>query len=74
MLPAAAIRRLGADGFGSESKPAHFDATFVSRLRAAGIHEYHVWTVDDPAVARFYKRLGAWGITTNRPRKLRSEL
>ena len=47
----ATIRRLGADGFGSESKPDHFDADFVERLRTAGIDEFHVWTVDDPTVA-----------------------
>jgi glycerophosphoryl diester phosphodiesterase len=70
----AAVRQLGADGFGSESKPEHFDAEFVARLRAAGIAEFHVWTVDDPAVARFYAGLGAWGITTNRPALIRAEM
>jgi glycerophosphoryl diester phosphodiesterase len=70
----ATIRRLGADGFGSESKPEHFDADFVERLRAAGINQFHVWTVDDPTVARFYANLGAWGITTNRPALIRAEL
>jgi glycerophosphoryl diester phosphodiesterase len=70
----ATIRRLGADGFGSESKPEHFDADFVERLRAAGINQFHVWTVDDPTVARFYANLGAWGITTNRPALIRPEL
>lgn len=70
----ATIRRLGADGFGSESKPEHFDAAFVQRLLAAGIGEFHVWTVDDPTVARFYATLGAWGITTNRPGLIRAEL
>lgn len=70
----ATVRRLGADGFGSESKPEHFDAEFVAQLRAAGIEEFHVWTVDDPAVARFYAGLGAWGITTNRPALIRAEM
>jgi glycerophosphoryl diester phosphodiesterase len=70
----ATIRRLGADGFGSQSKPEHFDEEFVRRLQLAGIDEFHVWTVDDPTVARFYQRLGAWGITTNRPAFLRDEL
>ncbi len=70
----AAIRRVGADGFGSESKPEHFDANFVARLRAAGIGEFHVWTVDDPMVAQLYAGLGAWGITTNRPAFVRTAL
>jgi glycerophosphoryl diester phosphodiesterase len=70
----ATIRRLGADGFGSQAIPEHFDEAFVHRLQAAGINEFHVWTVDDPSVARFYRRLGAWGITTNRPAFLRAQL
>jgi glycerophosphoryl diester phosphodiesterase len=70
----ATIQRLGAVGFGSQALPEHFDAAFVARLRAASIEEFHVWTVDDPEVARFYARLGAWGITTNRPAFIRSEL
>ena len=60
-------QRVGAAGFGSLAMPEHFDAEFVQKLRAAGIEEFHVWTVDDPEVARFYAELGAWGITTNRP-------
>lgn len=70
----ATIRRVGATGFGSQSKPEHFDAEFVQKLQAAGIDEFHVWTVDEPAVARCYERWGAWGITTNRPGFLRAEL
>jgi len=70
----AAVRRLGADGFGSQSKPRHFDAAFVERLRAAGIGEFHVWAIDDPLVARCYATLGAWGITTKRPGAMRAEL
>ena len=70
----AAIQRVGAAGFGSQSKPEHFDAEFVQQLRAAGIDEFHVWTVDEVETARFYERLGAWGITTNRPGFIRAEL
>jgi glycerophosphoryl diester phosphodiesterase len=70
----ATIRRVGAAGFGSLSLPEHFDAEFVRKLRAAGIDEFHVWTVDDPAVARFYEGLEAWGITTNRPEFIRKSL
>lgn len=40
------------------------------RIRAAGL-ELHVWTVDDPEVARRLRALGVDGITTNRPAALR---
>jgi glycerophosphoryl diester phosphodiesterase len=70
----ATIQRVGAAGFGSLALPEHFDGEFVGKLRAAGIDEFHVWTVDDPDVARFYDRLGAWGITTNRPSFIREQL
>lgn len=68
------IRRVGANGFGSMALPEHFDAKFVGKLRTAGIDEFHVWTVDDPTVAAYYRGLGAWGITTNRPRFIRDNL
>ena len=68
------IRQLGANGFGSESRPECFNAAFVQRLRSAGISEFHVWTVDDPEAARLYASLGAWGITTNRPALIRSAM
>lgn len=69
-----AVRGVGADGFGSQALVEHFDAEFVGALRGAGFGEFHVWTVDDPQVARFYEGLGAWGITTNRPGFIRQEL
>lgn len=68
------VQRLGAAGFGSQSLPEHFGAAFVAKVRAGGIDEFHVWTVDDPEVARFYEGLGAWGITTNRPGFIRQAL
>jgi glycerophosphoryl diester phosphodiesterase len=70
----ATIERVGAAGFGSLAKPDHFDAEFIGKLQAAGLDEFHVWTVDDPDVARFYAELGAWGITTNRPEFIRQSL
>lgn len=71
---AATIHRIGADGFGSKAQPEYFDDSFIERLRAAGCHEFHVWTVNDPDVARYYQRLGAWSITTDRPGWLREQL
>jgi glycerophosphoryl diester phosphodiesterase len=45
----------------------------VKRVRDAGL-ELHVWTVDDPAVARRWIGLGVASITTNRPGWLREQL
>lgn len=70
----ATIRRCQADGLGSEARPEYFNEDFVRQLRADGIDQFHVWTVDDPNTARFYTGLGVWSITTNRPAKLRQEM
>ncbi len=45
----------------------------VKRVRDAGL-ELHVWTVDDPAVARRWIGLGVQSITTNRPGWLREQI
>jgi glycerophosphoryl diester phosphodiesterase len=70
----AAVRRTRADGLGTQNRPAQVNQEFVRRLRAARIDQFHVWTVDDPADARGYERLGAWALTTNRPAELRAAL
>ncbi len=71
---AATLKRIRADGFNSEAQPEHFDEAFIKRLRKLGCSEFSVWTVDDPKVADYYARLGAWSITTNRPGWLRKQL
>jgi glycerophosphoryl diester phosphodiesterase len=71
---AATLKRIHADGLNSQAMPGHFDEAFIRRLRELGCREFSVWTVDDPKVADFYQRLGAWSITTNRPGWLRDEL
>jgi glycerophosphoryl diester phosphodiesterase len=71
---AETIRRIGADGYGSKAEPAYFDAAFIQYLRDSGCKEFHVWTVNDPHIARYYQRLGAWSITTDRPGWLRKRL
>jgi len=68
------LHRTHVDGFGSEAKPDHFDAAFLNRLKEGGCKEFHVWTVDDPEVGRFYQKFGPWGITTNRPEWLRKQI
>ena len=71
---ATTIAQIGADGLGSKAVPEHVDDAFLARLRSEGIGDFGVWTVDDPEVGRFYQRLGAWSITTNRPKYLRRHL
>jgi glycerophosphoryl diester phosphodiesterase len=61
----ATLRATGADGVGSNAH-ASIDASFVRAIRDAGF-EFHVWTIDDPAVADLFISYGAQSITTNRP-------
>jgi len=68
------VSRTNADGLGSEGKRGVFDEKFIRSLTEAGIKEFHVWTIDDAADARYYQALGAYGITTNRPAFIRREL
>ena len=70
----ATLQQTRADGLGSMAVPEYFNEAFLQQLRLDGLKEFHVWTVDDPEVAREYQRLGAWGITTNRPGWLRQQL
>lgn len=49
------------------------DAAAVKKIRAAKL-QLHVWTIDDPAIARHWAELGADSITTNRAGWLREQL
>jgi hypothetical protein len=69
----ATLAQIGADGLDTNGNRAVVDATFVHALRARGL-EFHVWTIDDVGDARYFQRLGADSITTNRPALLRDEL
>ena len=61
-----------ADGLDlSANRP--LDGAAVTMIRDAG-PELHVWTVNDPAVARRMVALGVDSITTNRPGWLREQL
>lgn len=71
---AAAVRRSGADGVGLRGERRVVDRAFLAALAAAGVKEFHVWTVDDPDDARFFAAAGAMGITTNRPALIRAAL
>jgi glycerophosphoryl diester phosphodiesterase len=68
------LHRTGADGLGSEAKPVHVNAEFLTRLKDGGCREFHVWTINDPELAKFYQPFGPWGITTDRPGWLREQL
>ena len=70
----ATLERIGADALDAQAVPKRVNAAFIERLREAGYDELHVWTVDDPKVARFYQELGVASITTNRPAWLREQL
>ncbi len=71
---ATTVRRIGTDGLGSKALPKVVDEAFLNEFRKTGASEFHVWTVDDPAIARKYRAWGAWAITTNRPGWLKKEL
>lgn len=49
------------------------DKEFVKQVKDAGL-QLHVWTVDDPAMAKRWADAGVDGITTNRPQWLREQI
>jgi len=66
------VKNVGIDGLDLESiRP--IDSTTVGALKNAGL-KLAVWTVDDPAMARWWIDLGVRSITTNRPGWLRNQL
>jgi glycerophosphoryl diester phosphodiesterase len=69
----ATAQRIGADGLDVEGDPAIVDEAFITAVHGAGL-SLHVWTVDDPVVARYFHALGVNSITTNRPKELRAAL
>ncbi|MCP4742017.1 MAG: glycerophosphodiester phosphodiesterase, partial [Actinomycetales bacterium] len=66
-------RRIGADGVDVQASLEVIDESFVSSVREAGL-EFHVWTVDDPEVARALIRFGVDSITTNHPGSIQESL
>jgi glycerophosphoryl diester phosphodiesterase len=61
------------DGLDLKAETEVLDAAFAQKIRAARL-QFHVWTVDDPAIARKMVQIGVDGITTNRPEWLRQQL
>ena len=68
----ATAKRISADGLDLSAEDP-LDKAACDKIRSAGF-ELHIWTVDDPAVAKQYLDWGAQSVTTNRPSWLRHEL
>ncbi|MFO1062560.1 MAG: glycerophosphodiester phosphodiesterase [Pirellulales bacterium] len=71
---AKTIADCSADGIGFRGERAVLNDSFVAEIKAGGCKEFHVWTIDDPQDAEYFKKLGAVGITTNRPKFIRDSL
>ena len=69
----ATAKRINADGLDLKAMPEVIDETFVAAIRRAGL-AWHVWTVNDPSVARRMVELGVDSITTDIPGKMRAAL
>ena len=65
-------KRVGADGLDLGVSDL-LDKAACEKIRSAGF-ELHVWTVDDPVVAKRYLDWGAKSVTTNRTSWMRREL
>lgn len=59
------LESIRADGI-STNASERIEESFVKSIAENG-YEYHVWTIDDPAVAERFIALGALSITTNVP-------
>lgn len=66
------LKDVGADGLGGSSA-MDLPEGFGKKIQAAGFG-YHVWTVDEPAMARHFLQNGAESLTTNKPGELRKAL
>ncbi len=62
------LKASGAEGFSSSHDL--IEEAVVRRVMEAG-YAYHVWTVDDAAVAKRFIQWGAQSITTNAPGRIR---
>lgn len=63
-----------ADGLGTQGETSVVTEDFISELKKRGMKEFHVWTINDGADARYFQKLGAVGITTDRPAFIRDAL
>jgi glycerophosphoryl diester phosphodiesterase len=70
----AGLRSTKADGLGTQGNREIVTPEFIAKLKENGLREFHVWTIDTPDDAQYFRKLGAMGITTNRPRFIRDAL
>lgn len=68
------VRQNGADGVGMQGERKVIDRKFIDALQKNGVAEFHIWTIDAPSDAQYFRDLGAMGITTNRPAIIRKAL
>ncbi|QDV26569.1 putative glycerophosphoryl diester phosphodiesterase 1 [Aureliella helgolandensis] len=71
---AKTLQACHADGLGTQGNRDVVNAAFIDQLKRAGMREFHVWTIDAPEDAKYFQKLGAVGITTNRPAFIRESL
>ncbi len=71
---AETLRSCKADGLGTKGDRNVVTPEYVAELREQGMQEFHVWTIDAPRDAAYFRDLGAMGITTNRPAYIRDAL
>ncbi|QDV71145.1 putative glycerophosphoryl diester phosphodiesterase 1 [Rosistilla carotiformis] len=71
---AQSMRDCKADGLGTQGNRQVVTPEFIEQLKRRGMAEFHVWTIDSPDDARYFQKLGAVGITTNRPALIRESL
>lgn len=57
----------GAAGVGMNGNRKVIDEVFIKQLADSGCNEFHVWTIDRLEDAAYFQKLGAVGITTNKP-------
>ncbi len=69
----ATLKRLNCDGVDTKAERAVVTQKFVDEIKTAG-YEYHVWTVNDPADAKYFSKIGVDSITTDRPEFIRDAI
>ena len=66
------VAKCRADGVGMQGNTGLITEEFVDTLHQGECGEFHVWTIDRIEDAAHFQKLGAFGITTNRPAFIRS--
>ena len=69
----ANLRLTGVDGVDCHFNPAIITADFIKAVKKEG-YEFHVWTIDDPALAAEAFQRGAQTVTTNRAKYILDSL